>query len=932
MYNKAQYRMSEISPAPLSSQGDILLATKLHVPPARLNLVARPRLLERLRQGLDHRLILVSAPAGFGKTTLISSLKCQISNLNLAWVSLDEGDNDPIRFWAYVCAALQSQNGSLGIGAQTLLCSVQATDFENILTVLINDLAHLPDPLLLVLDDFHLIRSPVVIRSLAFLLDRMPSQFHLLILTRSDPSLPLARLRSRGQLLELRQDDLRFSTAEVNSFLNASMGLNLPPHAVEALRAKTEGWAAGLQMAATSLRGQEKVDELIDSFSGSNRYILDYLIEEVLKQQSQNIQEFLLKTSLLDSLCGPLCDAVLGDHVHQLSSITLEYLENNNLFIVPLDQDRRWYRYHQLFADLLKKRLRQSYSTEEAELHARASRWYEQNDLPSPAMEHAFQARDFARAARLLDQSAEAILNRGEYRGLLQWIQRLPEEQICAHLRLPVFKATILASTGQLQEAERCLQYVQERLPSATQDPGLQNWLIGRTATARALIAVFRGDRAGSRQAAQLALETLPASNTSPWRAQLLIALSHLSLAEGDLEAVRRNLVEAIEAGKLAGHAYLTLDASAHLTMTLWMQGRLREAGDVCQQGLQFVEQKALGHSLEASMLYLAWGFILCERHELDGAQEFVRRGLGRCRSANNPATMVWAYQMFIRLLIAQGDLAAAEEAVREADRLARQTEIPLWIECGHSALKAQVWIRQGKTEEAEAYLFKRGIIRSGEIQYPYHAEYAALGLLFRARGELDIAAQLFERLLHWAEAAGQQSWAISTLVQLALIHQARGKNHQAAQALAKAIKLADPEGYVQVFVDEGEALGGLISEWRSKIGDSRMRSFADQLLSAFGHETLLDSPRAAIRDPKSEIRNRPNPADWAKSEMVAPLSDRELQVLRLVADGLSNKEIAHQLCISLRTVKYHTNSIFTKLNVNSRTQAVSQARTLGLL
>jgi LuxR family maltose regulon positive regulatory protein len=905
--------------APPASPGSLLpagslLATKLFAPPPGPYLVERPRLLEKLDQVLRPgcRLTLVSAPPGFGKTTLVStwavSARAARHGLAVAWLSLDERDNDPVLFWSYGCASLQSQVGSVvGQGAQALLRSVQGTNFEAALTALINDLARLPAPALLVLDDFHLIRSPAIASSLGFVLDRMPPQFHLLILTRSDPHLPLALLRSRGQLLEIRQDDLRFSAHETGSFLNTGMGLGLAPQAIESLHARTEGWAAGLQLAAVSLRGREKADEFIASFSGSHRYILDYLFEEVLKRQSPEGQAFLLKTSILDSFCGPLCDALLAGTAlgpFPDAQAALEYLERNNLFIVPLDEDRRWYRYHHLFADLLRNRLRQADPAGEAELHARASRWYEQAGLPYPAVDHALRASDYARVARLLDGSAEAILNRGEYNWLLQTIRKLPTEQAQVHPELSIVEATILASTGYPREAEEALRSFEEHSPAVPGSP-LGDGLAGRLATVRALVAIFQGDTAGSRRYAELALEKLPRGSESPWRAHLLIALSHLNVASGDLEAARRHLVEAVEAGKLAHHAYMTLDAATHLALTFWMQGRLDEACRVNREALQFVEQLGgLDGTLEAGILFLGWGFILCERHELDEAGDYIRRGLEAGRSAGNPGTLAWGYQVFIRFLIARGDLPAAEAAAREADRLVQASDIPVWIECGTAALIAQVWIRLGKIAAAGQVLARRGIVLDGEIRYPHQAEYHALACLLFAKGELDAAAQLLERLRAWAETAGQRSWIIAAQVQLALVYQARGQRQPALQVLAGAMELAEPEGYVQLFVDEGEALAGLLRDVPL--------DYAGRLLAAFpGAEA---GPARATDAPFGD------------------LSRREVEVLCLVAVGLSNKEIARQLCISLRTVKYHTNNIYTKLNVSSRTQAVGQARALGIL
>jgi len=935
-------------------------------------MVERTRLSVQLDDCLHPgcRLALLSAPAGFGKTTLVSawirSAQAQHTDLAGAWLSLDEQDNEPNRFWAYVVAAFQRLDPSFGKETQMLLSAPQIPKLEPILTLLINDFAEISSPILLALDDFHLIQEETILDSLSFLLDRMPPNFHVILLTRSDPHLPLARFRARGQLLEIRLAELRFTKEETEAFLNKAMGLNLSQAPIETLHTKTEGWAAGLQLAGLALQGVigkqpseesgadrkiHAVNAFVDAFSGSNRFILDYLLEEVLRRQPVAIQDFLLQTSLLERFCAPLCEAVVSDQPvltgspgcppagekpeqillsehrpRMAGGSVLEYLERENLFLIPLDADAgetgewRWYRYHQLFSDLLQKHLHQTSPTAEFKLHARASQWYEENRLAHQAVEHAFRAHDFERAGRLLEKSGEAILKHGEYQWLLQRIQKLPNEHLQTHWKLFLFQATVYASVGQLNQAEECLQAYERYRPVDQTGFRDQDWLAGSVAAVQALIAIFRGNAAASRRSAQLALETIPKGSDSPWRAHLLIALSHINQVDGNFEDARQNLSDAIDAGKQAGDIYMTLDATTHLAMMLCNQGQLRQACDFVQQGLQYVERFGLSNSTEASMLYLAWGFILCEQHDLEGAGEYIQRGVEICQHTNIPGMVAWAFQVNIRYLIARGDWPAAEEAAREASRLAKDVEIPTWMESGISALLVQVWIQQGKLGEAERFLRERGILSSPDLKITEHIENTALGRLLLAKGNLDSAERLIGELLHRSVTKRYQRQVILDSINLALLYEARGKRQQAVDTLNRALALAEPEGYLQIFLDEGEALAELLDRAASQ---GQHKAFAQKLanlMAAPNEDRIMNKgPNAAEPQPKC-------PDDRSA------LSQREVEVLRLLAEGLPNKEIAQRLYISLRTVKYHTTNIFTKLNVDNRTQAVVQAKTMRIL
>jgi LuxR family transcriptional regulator, maltose regulon positive regulatory protein len=926
------------------------LATKLFIPAPSSCLVERARLLNRLDDCLRPgcRLTLVSAPAGFGKTMLASGWirVTQLLNrdIKVAWVTLDQQDNDSNRFWSYVVAAFQTFDNNFGKDAQLLLSSGQISNIEPAQAILINELALTSAPILLVLDDFHFIDQEMIIESLAFLLERLPANVHIMILTRSDPRLPLARLRSRNQLLEIRLADLRFSLDETNAFLNNAMGLHLTPAPIETLHAKTEGWVAGLQMAGIALQrisaqqestdrtdsasnGPEDIQEFVTSFSGSNRFILDYLLEEVLRRQPIEIQTFLLKTSILEKFCAPLCDAIIENletsterliEPHQ-SQAVLEYLERENLFLIPLDSERCWYRYHQLFADLLRKRLHQLRPLDEQELHACASRWFEGNQLSNEAVEHAFQALDYGRAARLLEDTGETILKHGKYQWLLQWIQRIPTEQLHSHWKLYLYQATVLASVGQLSQAEQSLQdFEKHRLEDQT-DTHLDHWLIGQIATVKALIAIFRGDPVGSRSFAQLALESISPDSDNPWRAHLLMAMSHINQTDGNYEEARQNLIDAIKAGRMAGDIYMNLDATTHMVMMLCSQGQLKQGEEFAQQGLQYIEQFGLGRSAEAGMLFLGWGFLLCEQHKLEEAGEYIQRGLNACRVANIPGMLGWAYYVNTRYLMAKREWTAAEEATQAADRLATEGEIPAWIESSNSALRTQIWIRNNKTTDAERYLRDRGILPDGDIKNIQLLEYTVMGSLLLKKGELEQAEKIIKKLIQRAETKGHLRLMILNQIQLALLYQAKKDQTLAVQTLERALELSEPDGYIQLFIDESESLSTLL-----KIAESQgsCANFIKRIgdLTASKAQTILDKRDEPAEQPSNSIVNQ------------FPLSQREIEVLRLLGEGLSNKEIAQQLYISLRTVKYHTTSIFTKLNVSNRTQAVIRGKAMGVL
>ncbi len=608
----------------------------------------------------------------------------------------------------------------------------------------------------------------------------------------------------------------------------------------------------------------------IASFSGSNRYILDYLIEEILNQQPAEIQNFLLKTSILDRLCGPLCDALLSEgkgNALPASQKVLEDLESRNLFILPLDEQRYWYRYHQLFADLLRKRLGQMDPGIVPGLHRRAIQWYEENGLIPKAVQHAFRARDYPKAVSLVSQISEELWGRGEHATLLEWIAALPEAEKRQYPHLWVWQVSMLITAGKIQEAERCIPEIESYLRSFTGTEPEHASVMGRIYSLRTYIASFYGDIPNLLHYAQLALENLSKEEDAGGRCGISLVMSNAYLNNGDLVAASQALSDAIDAGRIAHRPYMVLTALSNLATVLYAQGDLKQAGQVCQEGDQLIQQYGLVHSPLAANLFIAQGLVLCERHMLDEGEETIRRGLEMAQERSYIWSIAWGYRGLSRLLLARGDLAAADAVLQEAEQLISSHEIPAYHTCGISGFKARVWIDLGKIEAAEAYLQNRGIRMDGEVQYPHESEYLALARLYLVKRELETAAALLERMLAWAETAKQKLWIIRILVHQALLDQAHGNQQQSLQPLDRALRLAGPQGILQVFVDEGEPMQDLLKQILFQQGDQPEihPEFGRRLLQAFPGSRKKPAPVAEFQagTPADRARacNHPKPA-----------------------------------------------------------------------
>jgi len=900
-----------------------LLETKLHVPRWRRNLVARRSLSERLSRGTESALTLVSAPAGFGKTTLLAEwlTVAAADGRSVAWLSLDQRDNDPALFWTYLVAALNT-GAPGGAGALSLLQPPQPPN-EAGLVALLNDLDAISNDVVLVLDDYHVIDARDVQDAMAFLLEHLPPQIHLVIASRTDPPLPLARLRGRGELAEIRAADLRFTPGEAAEYLNEVMGLVLTAADVAALEGRTEGWIAALQLAALSMQGREDTAAFIDGFAGDDRYIVDFLAEEVLQRQPEHVQHFLLQTSILDRLSGPLCDAVTGQDGGKAK---LTALERGNLFLVPLDDRRRWYRYHQLFADVLHARLLDEQPDDVPELHRRASAWYEQNDEPSEAIRHALAARDWERAADLVELAIPAMRRSRQEAAVLGWLKLLPDEVVRVRPVLSVGFAGALLAGGEFERVEARLRDAERWLDGAT---GIRQ---GSQASAaemvvvddvefrrlpaeielyRAAQALARGDGPGAVRHSRRALELSPADeHLGRASAAALIGLAFW--ASGDLEAGHSGYAECMAGLRRAGHIADTFGCAIALADIRRTQGRLGEAMRTYEQALQSAPQQGGSVLRGTADMYVGMSEIHRERDDVPAATQQLLRSQELGEHIGLPQNRYrWRVAM-ARVREAEGDLGGALDLLNEAERLYVGDFFPNVRPV--PALRARVRIAQGEIGEALGWARERGLSVTDDLSYLREFEHITLARVLlarymaeRAERPVQEATRLLESLLRAAEEGQRTGSVIEILVLQALVRQARGDVPAALTSLQRALTLAEPEGYARIFVDEGPPMASLL------------RAAAKQGIAPRYVRRLL----AAV--------NKTEDSTPASQGLIEPLSERELDVLRLLGTDLGGPEIARELVVSLNTVRTHTKNIYAKLGVNNRRAAVRRAQELDL-
>lgn len=889
---------------------DSLLLTKLYIPPIRTAIVPRPGLIARLNEGLaaGHKLTLISAPAGFGKTTLVSEWIAGCG-LPVGWLSLDESDTNPSRFLSYLIMALQLIKSGIGERLLSALQSREAPKIEAILTDLVNEITTIPDQFIIVLDDYHSVESKTVDQAMSFLIDHLPPQMHLLIASREDPSLPVARLRARGQLTELRAADLRFSPSEAADFLNQVMGLSLSTEDVAALETRTEGWIAGLQMAALSIQGLSETGSFIRSFTGSHRFILDYLMEEVLDRQSEEVHSFLLRTSILERLCGPLCDALSSGNFPS-GQQTMEYLERANLFIVSLDSDRCWYRYHHLFGDLLRKRLEQKFASEEiANLHILASEWFEKNGLILDAFKQAAAADDIERAERLLDRKDMPINHPGVPVTVLNWLESLPVSVLNSKPSLWWKQAEMLMANYQTIGLEEKLQATEAALaaknPPGTEMDDTDRDLVGRIAYARAALTATRYEAQASLGYAQRAMELLHPSNITN-RAEVTIYIGFSRYLLGDRDAAELAYKEALSLAQAAGNDEVILTATIRLGQIHEIRNQLHEAFETYQKVIKMTGEDPPPFAMLAliglARIYYNW-------NDLEKAEKYAEQSHQLARLCEQVIDRLISSELFLsRLKITQKDPFSADQFLTQAENHARQYDFTVRLP-DIAAARALLCLYNGDTDKAAQLVQTedRWLVRA-EVLIAQGNPSAALDIIIRHRKKME-EGKLVDYLL-------------DTIVLQALALHALGENDAARQALKEALTLAEPGGFIRLFLDAGEPMRLMLQDLKSWFvqnpGEQKCPTpgYVDRILTAFA----------------SPAENQPSQPSVNQSGLIEPLSARELEVLQLISQGLSNQEIGKKLFLALDTVKGHNRRIFEKLQVNRRTEAIARARELDLI
>ena len=890
-----------------------LVATKLHVPAPRSGLIGRARLIDRLERGLASRLVLVSAPAGFGKTSLLTQWLAAVAGHGhtVCWLALDQSDNRASTFWPHLVAAVETAVPGFGAGLLPLLEAGGSTT-EGVLAALVNELDALSDELYLVLDDYHLIDDQGIQEGVTFLLEHLPTHAHLLITTRADPPLPLALLRARGDLVEIRAADLRFTPEEASTYLNEVMGLDLRPEAVNALETRTEGWIAALQLAALSMQGRDDVAGFITGFTGNDRYIVDYLVDEVLARQPDEVRGFLLRTSILDRLSGPLCDAITGTAG---GKAMLERLERANLLVIPLDDRRQWYRYHHLFADVLRAHLEEEQTEKIPDLHRRASEWYEQQGERSEAIHHALAGGDVERTAALVELAIPEMRKARQEMQLRAWVDPLPDEVVRRRPVLAVTFAGALLMSGEFAGVEGRLDDAERRIDAlpgtGVGDEGELRRVRGDIEVYRASLAQVRGDVPATVEHAQRARE-VALEDDHVVRAGAAGFLGIAFWTGGDLEAAHRAWSECSARLEQAGHVADAVGATQALGDICIVQGRLQDALGTYQESLERVPEQSRSLVRGTADMHVGMSEVFLERLDLAMAKEHLQEAQELGEYAGM-AKFPYRWRVATaRVRAAEGDLDRALALINEAEHLYVSDFFPNVRPV--AALRARLWIANSQLREALGWARQAGVSGDDELSYLREFEHITLArlLLARAKSErtealIGDALALLGRLGEEATAGARAGSMIEILVLEALALQAQGDTAAALGALERALTASEPEGHVRVFMEEGQPMASLLRE-------AARRGIAPAYIAE-----LLDSVAPGRHSPK-------------KQGLIEPLSERELDVLRLLGSELSGPDIARELMVSLNTLRTHTKNIYMKLGENNRRAAVRRAQELDLV
>ncbi|MGG6239634.1 LuxR C-terminal-related transcriptional regulator [Nodosilinea sp. AN01ver1] len=918
MTDSIRYRNTVLALTQAKCVATPLLLTKLHRPSPRSHLVRRDRILQTLQQGVSSRIILVSAPAGFGKTTALGEW-AQQTQQPVGWLALDERDNNPRRFWSYLVAALQKADGLLGEATLSMVQSPEPIPFEVFLTPLLNELTQLQSDLILVLDDYHVITAPTIHEGLRFLLEHLPAGVRMAIATRSDPPFPLARWRVRSQLTELRATDLRFTDAEATTFLQRSLPQSLTEAQVMTLQQQTEGWIAGLQLAMLSLRESASPTALLATFGGTQRYILDYLVEEVLNRQPPSVRQFLLRTAILEQLCGSLCAAVV-DEAAVSSTQALEQLDRQNLFVVPLDDERTWYRYHHLFAEALRHQLQRTEPDLALGCHRRAAQWYEQQGYVADALHHAIAADAFDYAAQLIEREMQTSENpRLDAVVLSDALATLPLDLVQARPWLLAAKAWVGFTASQFAEAVAVIEQMEQLLEKNISETENTDQLWGLVVALKGMKARQQGNNVESAAFMEKALQLLP-QNYSWLRSLILLNLGVTYFVDDNYNAAQRLLPEVSRIGRARGAADPAIAGLYLQAQFLALRGQLTEATALCQQGLDLATERRWLATYAGVLVQVALADLLRQQNQLDAAAHHLGQSIDRAIANQQPGLMM-GYITLARVRQAQGDLAAAWAAIRQAERC----QVWLWPTIlPVAACKARLCLVEGNLNAAIAWVESSGLTVDDDLHYnttekcPTAAEliYLTYARVLLAQGQqtasappLQTALRLLTRLQAQAQAGGRTLRLMETLLLQALIWQVQDERSRALNYLQQALEIPHQDNDMRLFLDEGKAMADLLACAAS----SRVQTKeVVRLLAIF---ELQPAQKPAVVQP-----------------LVEPLSDRELEVLTYLATGMTNQAIADDLYVSLAAVKWHARNIYGKLAVKNRTQAVAKARELGIL
>ena len=890
-----------------------LLSTKLYIPPLRSDLVARPRLVSMVDADLRRKLTLVSAPAGFGKTTLLSEWIHE-RNQTAAWISLDKGDNDPARFLSYFISAFHIVDAEIVEEAFTLLGSPQPPPVDIILTPLINNISENSPVFSIVLDDYHVITNSVVHDAVQFTLDNMPPQVHIILSTRADPPWPLSRMRARGEMAEIRANDLRFTAEEVTQFLNDVMGFDLSLQDVKLLESRTEGWIAGLQMAALSMQGRKDLSGFIKALTGSHRFIMDYLVEEVIDKQSREIQEFLLKTSILARMNGALCDFVTDSTDSQQ---TLAYIEQANLFLVPLDDERYWYRYHHLFSGLLRSYQEQYRPGRTSELHKKASIWFEEQGLIADAVEHALASEDLDRVISLLEGNAFAMMDHGQLASLKGWLDTLPDEVVACRPWLCLSYAWISIYTGQLELIEAFLSDVEQGLDNIESKREADH-IKGQMVAIRAYRAELLGEFEVAIQNASKALKLLPESDLRA-RCFAYMRLSVPLRLTGEFEEASKVFAEALALSEEIGDSHIAVNVLCDLAGLYIMQGRLREIDKLCHQALELAERhfRRSGWWMPITgSAYARVSQVAYERNDLETALRSSEKAIELCKAGGLKEYLADSYVFRAITLQAIGESEAALKTITEAKGIARG--LSNWYKEIVEPYEAEIYLAQGNAARAGQLVDERDFIRKDEHGLEFFTNNIVqarvlVKLCEKSPKQLDDVLEFMKKLRYVAESKGANSFVLKILSLESVAEWMTGNSEQALHLLQRSITFAEPEGYIRPFIDLGPVMGEVL---KYSVEQGISVSFASKLLDEMAKEKWA----------------RETPFVTGTPTLLEPISERELQVLRLLNSDLTTPEIAQELIVAVSTIRSHIKNIYRKLNVHSRMEAVDRAKQLNLL